>query len=348
MSLSRRDARRHAGHAAVADQLVVDLARGLRRPTTRCRGAPRPSTRARRRVSRSRRLSFVFTMYWLVLSLVVAPGLFPRLPAAQTGLGTRARAAAARGRGGGGDSDSGRAPQAVRGAGYFSFEAPPGLGGRARRAESDHRGRRPTPRSVIRHPLPARRVRYEPGALAAACVPELDRARRTTLAAKLAARVDVALGRPTIDGRPRVAVYDSLEDAKDGTRRARVRPRAAGREYELRLPLRADAADARTRRRPAIGSSRASRRLSVATTAPSSAAASTCSTASTSTNSTAGAGLRRQLLEVGLVLARQDDRADAGALGGEHLLADAADGSTWPVSVISPVIADLVRDRRGR
>jgi hypothetical protein len=37
------------------------------------------------------------------------------------------------------------------------------------------------------------------------------------------------------------------------------------------------------------------------------------------------ARLRRQLLEVVLILARQNDPTEAGTLGGEHLLANAAD-----------------------
>ena len=42
-------------------------------------------------------------------------------------------------------------------------------------------------------------------------------------------------------------------------------------------------------------------------------------------NSSSLARLVGQLLEVGLVVARQDDPLQAVALGGEHLLADAAD-----------------------
>ena len=52
------------------------------------------------------------------------------------------------------------------------------------------------------------------------------------------------------------------------------------------------------------------------------------------------------LVDVLLVLPRQDDLADAGAPGRQHLLLDAADRQHRPDSVISPVIATSPRTGR--
>ncbi len=57
--------------------------------------------------------------------------------------------------------------------------------------------------------------------------------------------------------------------------------------------------------------------------------------------------LRRQIfLDVGLVFGGQDHVMHSGALGGQNFFFDSAHGSTFPLSVISPVIA--VRGRTGR
>ena len=49
--------------------------------------------------------------------------------------------------------------------------------------------------------------------------------------------------------------------------------------------------------------------------------------------------VRREIVDVGLVAPRRDHAGDLGALGGQRLLLSPPIGSTWPVSVISPVMA---------
>ena len=85
MSLSVATRGAIVGHAAVAEQLVVDLARGLEGGHARSRARPRPSPRARRTASRPEIRSFVFAIARLSFRSL-SGAAFPAPRAAQTAI----------------------------------------------------------------------------------------------------------------------------------------------------------------------------------------------------------------------------------------------------------------------